>query len=291
MSTRLWKDQGLSLARVKSVAANVITLYDPRDTVYFTLNMRLQASADDGNGAGDVLYGPQAVCVLEVDEELGTITVDDATLINPPTGLAADDYLFAFSDFKKGWLGIPAWIPPVAPVSGVPFLGVDRAKYKSRLSGTRDVATQAIRPALIRFLGKIARVGGKPDCIIFNSERHSELIGELDADTEIKIEVGRGARGRNDAGPTFSFKAPAIQTQFGLLPILHDRYAPWRYAWALKMESWRCKSLGAVPHYSKEDGHTLRVVSTSDSSQYRLRGWGNFICDYPWHNGVLDLDG
>jgi hypothetical protein len=287
LSTRLWKDKGMALSKVADISGNVIKLQDPRDTVYFTLNQVLEASVADGNSPADALYAG-TMKVTAVDELEGTVTVDDVSTINPPTGLAIGDYVFSYQDFKKGWDGIPAWIPIQNPVPGVPFNNVDRAKYPARLAGTRDTAMQAIRPSLITFLGKIARVGGKPDCLIFNSERHAELISELDANTQYTIEVGGTAR---DKGPVFSFQAPAIQTQFGLLPILHDRYAPYRYCWAIRKDSWKLKSLGHVPHYSQEDGAILRVTPTQDCSEYRMRGWGNWICEAPFHNGVLDLDG
>lgn len=281
----IWSDLGCSLARIKTdLGGGVYELYDKRSTIYFTQNMTIQAHSSDGNSGG-VPYAGSAK-VIGVNQSAGTITLDNGAAINPGTGLAADDYVFAYDTFGQGLIGIQEWIPPTVPGPSDNFYGVNRSFWPERMAGSRAVATESILAATERFCGQIEQVGGKPRVLVVNAERFSDIKLELQATAEINVTV------RNTSvpnGPTWSFKAPIFQGPRGPMPIVPDRYAPYRYLWFLNPDSWYFKSLDKWPHYSNENGGYLHPLEGDDASRFVLRGWGQLACERPKDNGVLDL--
>lgn len=283
----IWSDPGCSLAQIDAaLGGNEYRLTDRRATIYFTLKMKIEASVADGNAPGDVLYAGEAL-VVGISHERGTITLDNGAALNPGTGLAAGDYVFAFDTFQQGLIGIPSWIPPVAPVAGEDFNGVDRSIWPERMAGTRTVAREAILPATERFAAEIDFAGGEPKVIVVNSLRFSDIKLELQATTEIQVNVKDTSR---PDGPTWSFKAPVYQSPWGPMPIMADRYAPYRYMWMLDPESFYLKSLDAWPHYADENGGMLHPLEGEDASRFVMRGVGQLCCTRPFDNGVMDLD-
>lgn len=283
----IWSDPGCSLAQIaEDLGSNVYRLTDPRATIYFTLKQKLQASADDGNTSTDTLYAGEAI-VVGISHADGTITLDNGAALNPGTGLAAGDFVFAFDTFQQGLIGIPGWIPPTAPVPGEDFYGVDRSIWPDRMAGTRFEAREAILPATERFAAQIDFVGGEPKIIVVNSLRFSEIKLELQATTEIKVNVKET---NIPNGPTWSFRAPVYQSPWGPMPIVADRYAPYRYMWMLDPESFYLKSLDAWPHYADENGGILHPLEGDDASRFVMRGVGQLCCTRPFDNGVMDLD-
>lgn len=283
----IWSDPGCSLAQIaEDLGGNVYRLTDPRATIYFTLKMKLQASAADGNGASDALYAGEAI-VEGVSHAAGTITLDNGAALNPGTGLAAGNFVFSYDTFQQGLIGIPGWIPPTAPAQNEDFYGVDRSIWPERMAGTRSVAQEAILPATERFVAEVCFAGGEPKVLVVNSLRFSDIKLELQATTEIQVNVKTTGIPN---GPTWSFKAPVFQGPDGPMPIIPDRYAPYRYMWALDPESFYLKSLDVWPHYADANGGILHPLEGDDASRFVMRGVGQLCCTRPVDNGVMDLD-
>lgn len=283
----IWSDQGCSLARIADdLGSNVYRLTDPRATIYFTLKQKIQASVDDGNTPSDVLYAGEAI-VVAISHAAGTITLDNGAALNPGTGLAAGDYVFSYDTFQQGLIGIPSWIPPTAPAPSENFYGVDRSIWPERMAGTRFVAQEALMPATERFAAAINFAGGEPKVIVVNSLRFSDIKNELQAMAEIQVNVKTTGIPN---GPTWSFRAPVYQSPWGPMPIIADRYAPYRYMWMLDPASFYLKSLDAWPHYADENGGILHPLEGDDASRFVMRGVGQLCCTRPVDNGVMDLD-
>jgi len=282
LSMQLWGDHGGARAQVAAggVAGNVITLTDPRETVKFEIGTVIIASATNGL-TGSPYNG--STFVTHVSNATGEITVDDASAINPGTGIAPADFIFGWDEFGSSLYGIRDWIPPTAP-SATPFFNVDRTQHEVRLAGYRETRTEAIEPALISFVGNARQYGADFDSLWMNCVRFTELQKSLNAVKEVRVDI-KDSSGR----VVISYDTIGIRVGGRVVPIMDDPWVPYRYTWGLTRDSWELACLGQCPHFAEDDGLKLVRSANSDASEYRLRMWGQPICERPHENGVLDL--
>lgn len=283
LSIQLWGDQGGARARVATggVAGNVVTLTDPRDTVKFEVGTTIVAAATDGLTGSP--YNGQTF-VEKVSNADGTITLDDASAINPGTGIAAGDYIFGYDEFGNSLYGVKAWIPPTNAGLSTPFLNVDRSVHEVRLAGYREVRTEDIESALISFVGNARQYGAMFDSLWLNSVRFTEVQKSLNAAKDVTVNI-KDSSGR----VVISYDTIGIRCGGKIVPIMDDPWVPYRSCYGLTRDSWELCGLGQIPHFADDDGRKLLRSPNSDASQYRLRAFLQPVCWKPHKNGHLDL--
>jgi len=270
---QLWGDWGGSRGRstaAMNVATQTIPLLDARDAVKFEVGMQLQFSATNGT-AGAVRAG--LVTVAGIDRDAGTMTVAEASIAAGIPLAAASDWLFRAGDFGSSIRGMADWVPATAPAPGDNHFGVDRSADVVRLAGTRYSTGGPIESMLIRGIVQLRNNGGrKPDGIWLNPIRHAELVDALVSKTWIDVKTSK---------PDISFRAIAINTDLGLVPVLADRYCPYRYGFAANRKSLVIKHLGPLPHFDETDGKKFVREATSDGYEFRIKQYWQLRCDRP----------
>ncbi len=116
--------------RRASIAGNVVTLDQARDTDNFRRGMTIIASPN-ANGSSPRVGSAK---VVKLDRAGKKITLDDASTI---TSFADNDYLFRSGSAQNSIDGMGSCTPLVAPTSGTLFRGVERTNDLEALSGTR----------------------------------------------------------------------------------------------------------------------------------------------------------
>ena len=58
-----------------------------------------------------------------------------------------------------------------------------------------------------------------------------------------------------------------------------------------RRDAWEFATLGDAPHFAEEDGRRFLRESASDGIEFRLKMYGNLICQRPVDNVLIDFDG
>lgn len=285
-----WKvfDDGFSvMSRVGTVtnvgALYTITLSNIFDIYKFAANQIITTTTTKSGPPGPT----NELIVNTVNFGTGVIT---ATLTTG-TGPAATDYIFTLGDYSptlnvpSGVLGLSAWIPDVAPVSGDPaFLGVDRSINPTALAGTRYNANGSpIEEAVLDLVTSVATNGfGIPTHVFMNPYRLSELVKSLQTR---RAYVQIDEKGKLKEGQVF-FKSVLVQTPYGDVRVLQDRNCPYSKYYALKMDDWTLYSNGGAPRVFDTDGMDMLRMPTADAIEFRAYGYMQNACHNPGSSGV-----
>jgi len=280
--------------------ASRITLATPADAVYFNLNMRIEIRDSAGaiknpNNAGT----DNSLYVKAINRTAGTIDIQTrtssgfvaATFATNPTAndviARAGDWLAAASigtatnGSANGVVtGVQAWVP--STVTATPFWGLPRDTDPVRLAGQRvSGAGLPMNEALMEAEAKVAVQGvGMPDTIFINPLDLQNLKKALGSD----IVYDRVAS--NVAG--ISFKAIEYDGMNGPMKIVSAPLCPRNKAFMLQMASWELSTLGPAPQMLDWDNNDFLRVSGADQYEVRFGHYGQFICNNPGANIIVD---
>jgi hypothetical protein len=281
MAVQCWGDGSGTRGVVASVAAGpVVTLTDRRDCVKFEVGMVLE----NKSAAGVIYAGTFLVTALDID--LGTVTL---TLQGGAVAPIATDLLAREGDFLAGvgqsncMSGVFAWIPVASPTA-TPFFGVDRSVNPVRLAGGRvRGGAKTIEEVVFDSLARGKTNGGKFDTVWMNSERASELQKSMQAKAFVDVQSAGKAK--------VGFQGFNLVTSSGALTVLDDPTCPYAYGLMTRRDAWEFATLGDAPHFAEEDGRRFLRESASDGIEFRLKMYGNLICQRPVDNVLIDFDG
>jgi len=235
----------------------------------------------DNTEAGSSLRAGSAV-VANVDEDAGTVTLDDETGI---TSFADSDYLFRLGDPGTIIDGLESHIPLAAPTLSESFRGVDRSVDAKRLSGARvDDDSTAIEENAGLICVKISQLGkrfSKDGVLLLNPINFWAVVRRLNA----KITYDGGG---NKA--TYGFEGFDIATPAGTMRCISDPDCPTNRGYVVSLKTWYWKTLKNWVHVIQDDrgGPALRVYN-EDSIEVRTRSMGNPCCTTPGANGVFSI--
>lgn len=281
-----------------NVGTSTITLAEPNDIVNFEYGQALVATSTvPSAGTAATLRSSGAVAyIVGLDRDAGTITVSGSVGGSAQNwsaliaAVAAGDYLLAAGDNtgfsstsnSSAIAGLGAWLPLTAPTPGDNFFGLDRSVDTSRLAGIRFTGTgMPIEEALIKCAARVARDGGRPNCVYMNFNQYSNLATSLGSKaryTEFKVgEIG--------------FKGFSLYGPKGELEIYADANCPNGVAYMLTHDDWEFHHLRAAPHIVTE-GNAGGILQEASADAWQVRGvlWGQFACRAPGRSAVMTLD-
>jgi len=279
MAFQVWSDGSGVRGTVNGYLAGVITLSDRRDCVKFEVGMVCEIKS----AAGVINAGSYQVTAVDLD--LGTVTV---TKLGGAADPIVGDLLGRAGDFLAGVgnsnciSGVFAWIPTSAP-SATPFFGVDRSVNPVRLAGSRvKGGAKTIEEIIFDALARGKTNGGKFDTVWMNSERAAELQKSMQAKAFVDVQSAGKAR--------VGFQGFNLVTSSGSLTVLDDPTCPYAYGLMTNRSAWEFPTLGDAPHFAEEDGRRFLRESASDGIEFRLKMYGNLICQRPVDNVLIDFD-
>lgn len=260
--------------RRASLAGNVITLTEPDDARNFKEGMTIIAD-DTATGASPRVG---TTFVTAVDEDAGTVTVDDATDI---AVFSDNDYLFRQGDPATCVDSLRQIIPLTAPVLGSDsFRGVDRGSMPRQLAGVRiNDTSQFIEETTGLIAVKIKQSGKKANCAFWNPIRFHEFTRRMNAKVEFQ-----SAGGTADYG----FEFVRIHTSAGVLKVYSEPDLAPSLAFVGDMSVAEIRHLDAgVPDWINDDGQgkSLRM-GAADAIEARMRAQHQIIIREPGRWGI-----
>lgn len=266
-----------------TLGSAVLVLKNKNSVVNFEKNMVLNLASTDGT-SGSKRVG--TLTIASIDRDAGTLTMTG----NITAGVAAaasQDFIFQNGDFeavKSLPVGIPGWVPKVAPTAGDNFFGLDRSADVTRLAGLRYTAGAGgpIEETLVQCAARLAREGGKPDLAVLNPLDFANLVVALGS----KVIYER--LGSSD-DPAIGFDAVKLMGPKGPIRIVPDYNCPSGDGYMLTMSTWSFETLLGAPRILNLDGNDMRADSTTDSYIIRIGYYGNFICEAPGWNAYFAI--
>lgn len=278
LAFQLVRDGAGARGRVNSAysSGDTITLSVPDDARNFKIGMVIVC---DDNATGASLR-TGSTFVTAVDEDAGTITVDDVTDISGT--LAADDYLFRSSDQTACIEGLAAHFPLSSSGLGTTWRGIDRSSDPRRLAGVRvdDTATSIEENAGLVAV-KISQVGKTANTLFLNPVKFWEVSRRLNA----KVTYDGGGMKASAMFEGFDIHTPA-----GTLRAISDPDFPTTLGYVLNMDTLYLKHLDGWPDWIRDDGgKPMLRVGDADAIEGRIRAMSNLICTEPGSNGVFSI--
>lgn len=282
-----------------TITGNVITLSRKSDTKFFFEGQQLDFIANSSgapSGAKRAYAATYPAQVTAVNEDAGTVTcalnangaaVTDLSAVY--TSLANTDWIAPVGDYNANYAttgaekvkGLAAWIPLTAPSGGESFWGVDRSTMPTRLAGHRlDDSTSPAEDSIMSLAEVMRERGARPDVCILSPRQFTKVSKRLNAKVEYQ-----NAGGNADYG----FASFAVATSAGLIRVVTDSDCPEDRGYLLKMDTWRLKHLGGLPHIVTTDGLQMLRRSASDSVEVRARYYAQLVCLNPGQNGVFSI--
>ncbi len=288
LAAMLYGNGGGARGQIAAITAGgVVTLANPSDIVFFERDMKLQAKADDGTGAGAIRAGTDTIA--SVDRSAGTFTLTGAAI---PAGWSAGppgDFMFQQGDIANVVTGLKGWLPTVAPVAGDAFFGLDRSVDPTRLAGSRfNGIGLPIEEALKRISTLIVRNGGRPDTVFLNPIDYERL--ELSLEGRARFETMTSQVGGKRSA-SVGFDSMLITTTAGKANVFADVNCPQGTGYMLQMDTWKFHHLKGCPHMITQGAGSGggRMVNDQDRVEFRSVYRGNLACVAPGYNGVVQL--
>lgn len=280
LATYLYGNGGGALGRRGSLSTNTITLSTADDVRNFEVGMSISASSADGSSTSDALRSGSTY-VTAVDRINGTVTVNSAAAI---TSFADNDYLFRTGDFfgdtgvvvLKG-LGIWIYGSDSPPALG----GVTRTTDAQRLAGCRlttaEVASMSLEERILTLATRMTGRFGGPgaEYIAMNPEDWQTLAYSLQS---------RLVRSEDKTARS-GYQAIELIAGGTVVKCMADKHCPKGTFFALKMSSWKLKSMLKLLHTVNGDGLEMLRKSTTNDYEYRLVSYPLLACNAPGWNG------
>ena len=289
LSIYLFGDGGFAIGQIDAnyTSGNTFTLTNPEHAIRFYPGQQLVASNDDGTGGAHALLDSgDHVTVTYVNIDAGTVTVDDATLIN---GIAASDYLFERGGFagnvsqRKVLKGFGRWITSTAATDTL--WTVNRTNYPE-LSGFR-APSGALAGTKVNRIKKAARYGNthygaRPELLVVSPVDWEDISIGMESQGLRLIEV------KNSTGIT-GYDAIRIRTNYGNVDVISDRHKTSGDGLFISKEAVSVDSLGPLTHLMEVDGLTIRAKPNSAEWETRYASYANLSIRAPFKCGRVSL--
>lgn len=273
-------------------ALDEIVVTEPWMVQNVEVGMRFVSSAATGDDPGDTLNdaGDPELEVLGVERSTGTIFVAEGGVASI-TGLGSGDYLFRQGNFKGGtgtfiMHGVQdyIWVDEAPP----DLNGMDRSPDPSRLAGVRLTATDVQGLSIeerLQLLGTVMvsrHKGPGPTDIYVNPEDFLKLSVSAQS---------KGWRQLEDKSTSFGFLYLEVAMGGKMVKVFADRYCPLGLALALKLDTWKLKSMGPLIDHIKGDGLEIVRAAATNDYEYRSISYPELVCNAPGWNGRVSLIG
>jgi hypothetical protein len=189
-------------------------------------------------------------------------------------------------------VGVPGWIPLVAPTPGESFFGIDRTADNERLAGTRvDGRGMTIKQAIINAVSAAQNAtDGNPDATFDSCYLNHIQVGTLiNQEGNRKFDVSKAKEA------DVMYQGVVIQTPAGKCTVFGSSNVPQNAGWVLSSKTWKIYTPGGtiVRNIIAENpmgaGNLWRVVENDDAIEGRW-GWRAAIgCLNPALNAVFQL--
>lgn len=283
ISHQIWGNGGGARGRIASggISSATITLSERADIVNFQKGMKLQLSSDDGTASSPA--GVRSGTTLEVDsvdENAGTVTCT-TNITAAIAAAAANDYIYREGDYGAVMKGILAWVPVTAPTSGDSFFGVDRSSMVVRMAGNRVTATgSSIEDAIFDACGELDLHAGSADTLFMGPLHYKELCKSIDSRAFTKVSSGNKE--------VLGVDAIQVASPSGTINVISDRNCPDAYGLLTKLSDWELLYAGpGCPHFEEAGGGKLRVETSNDSLEFRLKAYWQLRNKMPKNNVLL----
>lgn len=261
--------------QVASISNDTITLTDANDARNFKEGMTIITSANADGSAPD----SGSTTIVAIDEDNGTITVDDASDI---TTISQSDYIFRKGDPGTCVDGLPLFLPLTAPGSGDDFRGANRSSNVRAYAGSRIDDTSQYLEHNLGLLGvKVSTGGKKAEIGLCNPLKFHEIVQRRDAKVQYTA-PGEVAR--------IGFEFITVTTSAGTIKLFPDADCPTNRAWIGSMKSFEIRYLKEkFIHLIRDDGRPSMRLTGEDSIEIRARSLSQTIHRQPAEWGVCSV--
>lgn len=293
----LFRDGSGVVGRVSSVNSTTVTLLDPKDVRFFSVNKKCQfiasstAAYTPADTLGALMDTALVGTVTAVDRSQGTVTFNQVA-----SGLNQYDYIvgygdaYAFSDatstadtYKK-IRGFQAWLKnPADSDWATAFNDVVRSVDKEKLGGIYyDAAAASVdtEVALINAGALANAAGANPDVVFLHPLRVALLAQLMDGHGASRTDR---TRMQSEKGK-ISFKSIVLNTGAGEVDVIAAPACPYNEGFMLQLDTWVLASLDEVPHLVLDDGGAARADSTYDALNIEVAAYCDLGCTAPGYN-------
>lgn len=276
LSVQFYGNGGGARGRILSSSIDgsntILTLY-PGQATYFQEGLVLQTFA--GNGLSGSI-GSDTMTVDGVDYDNNTITVTTADAALKTTGY----YIFREGDFGKSVLGLGAWNPVNAPVSGESFCGIDRSTSPQKMAGLRYVPGSGnIDEILLNAQGRLSRAGGSADICFMSPTDFTALAIKVNSQRTADVRVQANLTGGRTA--SIGYDGLGIMGPAGKVTVLPDPWCPVKQCWMGKLDTLEIWSVGSLIDIDKDDGNMFVRRYDADSADVRFKAYLNIVNKNP----------
>lgn len=281
--------QTIGQIAVGGISGSTATLANADDVKNFEEGDQVYLSSANGDVSTDALRAGGPLTVSTIDADAGTVTFS-AGIVATIGAAAAGDYFFRRGDFQQGAAGFEAWNPLTVPSTS--FFGVTRntgnvarkAGIRKDVSGTVGYANK-IRAALVHS----ARLGANFSHLFVDPTFFGGLDNELGDKVRYVEEPGRDAQGKET---TIGFKGINF-VQHGRRPvkIYSDAFCPLNVCRAVNYgpNGFKWVSAGKFPSWLTNGGEDMHLLESSNASEGRAGGYGNYLTKRPLDLGRFKL--
>lgn len=284
-----WRNGGGAIAQLASgTTGTLLKFVNPNDVRNLDIGDPLEFGNNDGRAGGGLLDG--VLFVEEIDEDAGTVTVDDD--ISTITGLGVGDYVFHegdYSDDDHVIKGIPSYVCLEDPGTGdepASIWGMDRSAFKTRLGGHRMTPSDNLQvvEAVKEALTKGSRRNIKTTHLFASPEIFNEVEMGLEsnykyADTKVGKIGFTGIKFISQQGNEVELYADPD------IPLGPDGE---ELVFGLNMPTWNFHTAEEWPMWLTSDGK-MRIEENNNATEGRLGGYGNLYTRAAGQNFVLLL--
>lgn len=273
-----YRDTSGLRGQVGNITGNVITLASLDDARNFKEDMTIIVD----NVADGLTPKAGTTFIVTVDEDAGTIEVDDASDITG--GISNGDYLFRDGDPGTCMEGLEVCTPLAKPVRGVDsFRGEDRGVNPNRLAGSRiDDTDLNAEIALGKLMIKISKIGKSHnvDRGFINPTHFFNVAQRLNA--KVMYDDGGGTA-------NYGFQYIMIHTSAGSMKVFSDPDCPMIRGRVERSGSQYIKHLQGLPHVIDIDGNEMLRQTDENGVESRIEAFCNLIQDDTAAQGVCSL--
>lgn len=267
----IWGD-GVGDIGAVTIAGNVLTLTDADTVTRCNIGMQLQAVSAANRLTGPLRGAPagQYCTITAIDEDAGTVTVDNAAAI---AGFVSTDIIVPRGNHLAAMQGIGTYISNAAAPAAL--WGVTRTTHRRRLAGHYyNHSTMSPSEALSQAMAKAARAGTKPDVWWVNNTQF------------LNIDLDLGAKATREHVKIGEWGYDSLRTTFAghQMRIMADHNLPTNTAYGLTRKTWCLHTLKKMPRFLTYGAGKDIVKPTDDGLELRL-GWrGQLVCRAPGKN-------
>ena len=266
--------RGQLLASGSGVASATVTLEDDGSINFFSVGMRVQASATDGSalvGSGD------SVTISGMDRAARQLTTTGGNWSTQIATLADGYFLYRTGDAANGGAnkcltGVDTWISSSA-IFGLTRTGSDVVKLGGQTLSAAGIPLEELGPELATRLQQQGSL--PPDLLVLNPDEGNKIRKALIARSSYnRIEVKSAVAG-------ISFKGFEIDGPMGTITVLEDITRAKKTALMTRKASWRMHSLGECPQILDFDNNNMLRLADDDAYEIRTGMYGNVECFRP----------